>query len=172
MSFADHNERDLRVDSFDVGFPINSAASIAQSWQFFVEYNLILTYPNSITIDEKVFWQTLIVHLFEVFQTGDEHFLKHFHHLLASLVDPKVRWPLRQILVTACHHGSYAGSAFGSRRWMSHIYADYHCSVPEHAAIVLFFELVVGSPKFEIDFLDPVDISVLPQHVGGVLKLV
>ena len=172
MAFANYNERDLRVDSFEVLFSVNPAASISQSWQLFVDYDLILTFPNSITIDEKVLWQSLIIHLFVVFQTGDEHFLKHFHHLLAALVDPKVCWPLRQVFVTACHHGGYAGSAFRSRRRMSHIYADYHCFTPEHAAVCIILELVVGSSEFEIDFLDPIDISVLPEHPCRVLRLV
>ena len=165
MAFADHNERNLRENSFGVLSSIDSAASISQSWQLFLEYDLILTFPDSITIDEKVLWQPSVVHLFVVLETGGEHLLKHFHHLLTALVDSKVRWPLRQIFVTACYHGSYAGSAFRSRRRVSHIYADYHCSVPEDAAVRIILELVIGASEFEIDFLDPTDISILLQHV-------
>ena len=105
-------------------------------------------------------------------ETGDEHLPKHVYHLFFGLVDPKVGWPLRQIFVTACHHGSYAGSALRSRRRVSHVYADYHCSALDDGAVRTILEPMVGTSKFEIDFLDPIDISVLSEHVCRGFKLI
>ena len=126
MAFADHNERDSRIDPRLVFRSVHLVAGGPQSWQFFFKHYLVLALPNTIAVDENVLWQRVAVHFFEVSQTRHEHFLKQIDHFLTPRVYAKIRRPLRQFLVSACHHGSNARSAVISRRRMSHVYADYH----------------------------------------------
>lgn len=135
VAFADHNEGDSRENSMVILLPVHILASASQSRQLFIEYYLVLAFSNPIAVDEDVFWQQALILFFEVFQTRSEHFSKHLDDFFTSVVDAKVRWPLREIIVAARHHGSYTWSTVISRRRMSHIYADHHGFVLKKRAI-------------------------------------
>ena len=176
MAFANHDEGDAGNDSWFIRTTVNRFASVSQSWQFFFEHYFVLAFSYPIAIDENVLWQVLIISLLEVFQTRHKHLSKHPDHFMAATVDAKIRWPLRQTFVTACHHGSYTWSVVVSRPWVSHIYANHHGCIGENRTVGLIVEYVVDPSEFEINFLYHDDISIpllnarlLPKLIWGVI---